>query len=156
MVQKGAGKNVSAILFRASSYSHMIHISCSGNAVLEGNFLLVSNLKDGVDKYTVPTFQRVQSYSHVILCNVPLQISVARQAGLIFVGGDDGFARVFDYNTGIYRGQLAHGNQGDQIIPVTVSQPNLMYMYHANNISRTKGGPGALLSLAAVLMGIVA
>ncbi|KAG1717326.1 WD40-repeat-containing domain protein, partial [Suillus occidentalis] len=93
-----------------------------GNAVLEGNFLLVSNLKDGVDKYTVPTFQRVQSYSHVILCNVPLQISVARQAGLIFVGGDDGFARVFDYNTGIYRGQLAHGNRGDQIIPVTVSQ----------------------------------
>ncbi|KAG2145752.1 WD40-repeat-containing domain protein [Suillus cothurnatus] len=90
-----------------------------GNAVLEGNFLLVSNLKDGVDKYTVPTLQRVQSYSHVILRNVPLQISVARQAGLVFVGGDDGFARVFDYSTGIYRGQLAHGNQGDQIIPVT-------------------------------------
>ncbi|KAG2073506.1 hypothetical protein BDR04DRAFT_950903, partial [Suillus decipiens] len=85
----------------------------------EGNFLLVSNLKDGVDKYTIPTFQHVQSYSHVILCNIPLQISVAWQAGLIFVGGDDGFAHVFDYNTGIYRGQLAHGNQGDQIIPVT-------------------------------------
>ncbi|KAG2740868.1 WD40 repeat-like protein [Suillus brevipes Sb2] len=89
-----------------------------GNTVLEGNFLLVSNLKDGVDKYAVPTLQRVQSYSHVILRNVPLQISVARQAGLIFVGGDDGFARIFDYNTGIYRGQLPHGNRGDQIIPV--------------------------------------
>ncbi|KAG2094394.1 uncharacterized protein F5147DRAFT_778998 [Suillus discolor] len=69
-----------------------------GNAVLEGNFLL--------------------SYNHVILCNVPLQISIAREAGLVFVGGDDGFARVFDYNTGAYRGQLTHGNRGDQIIPV--------------------------------------
>ncbi|KAG2033319.1 hypothetical protein BDR03DRAFT_1014390 [Suillus americanus] len=47
------------------------------NTALEGNFLLVSNLKDRVDKYTVPTLQHVQSYSHVIICNVPLQISVA-------------------------------------------------------------------------------
>ncbi|KAG1843218.1 WD40-repeat-containing domain protein [Suillus tomentosus] len=89
-----------------------------GNAILEGNFLLVSNLKDGVDKYFVPSLQRVQSYSHVILRNVPLQISVARQAGLIFIGGDDGFARIFHYSTGAYRGQLEHGNRADQIIPV--------------------------------------
>ena len=48
-------------------------------------------------------------------------ISVARQAGLIFVGGDDGFARIFDYSTGAYRGQLEHGHRGDRIISVTVS-----------------------------------
>lgn len=89
-----------------------------GNTTLEGNFLLVSNLKDGVDKYSVPSLQRVQSYSHVILRNVPLQISVARQAGLIFIGGDDGFARIFNYSTGAFRGQLEHANRGDQIIPV--------------------------------------
>ncbi|KAG1895989.1 WD40-repeat-containing domain protein [Suillus fuscotomentosus] len=80
-----------------------------GNTALEGNFLLVSNLKDGVDKYTVPTLQRVQSYSHVII----------RNAGLIFIGGDDGFARIFNYSTGAFRGQLEHGNPSDQIIPVT-------------------------------------
>ncbi|KAG1861370.1 hypothetical protein C8R48DRAFT_559591, partial [Suillus tomentosus] len=84
----------------------------------DGNFLLVSNLKDRVDKYTIPTLQCVQSYSHVMLRNVPLQISVACEAGLLFVGGDDGFACAFDYNTGAYRGQLTHGNWGDQIIPV--------------------------------------
>ncbi|KAG1726982.1 uncharacterized protein EDB91DRAFT_1254097 [Suillus paluster] len=112
----------------------------NGNAVLKGSFLLMSNLKDGVDKYTIPTLQHVQSYNHVILHNVPLQISVAQQAGLIFVGGDDGFARVFDYSTGTYRGQLAHGNWGDQIIPIICM----------------KGGLGALLLLAAALMGIVA
>ncbi|KAG2341222.1 WD40 repeat-like protein, partial [Suillus weaverae] len=92
-----------------------------GNAIIDGNFLLMSNLKDRVDKYAIPTLQHVQSYSHVILRNVPLQISVAREAGLLFVGGDDGFACAFDYNTGAYRGQLTHGNQGDQIIPVMVS-----------------------------------
>ncbi|KAG1843889.1 hypothetical protein F4604DRAFT_1596475, partial [Suillus subluteus] len=67
---------------------HSTHTTIDSSA---GNFLLVSNLKDGVDKYSVPTLQRVQSYSHVILRNVPLQISVARQAGLIFIGGDNGW-----------------------------------------------------------------
>ncbi|KAG2049755.1 WD40 repeat-like protein [Suillus hirtellus] len=96
-----------------------------GNTALDRNFLLVSNLKDGVDKYAVPTFQCVQSYTHVILDNIPLQISVASQSGLIVVGGDDemnpynGFARIFDYISGVYRGQLAHGNRGDQITPIT-------------------------------------
>jgi hypothetical protein len=70
----------------------------------------------------VPSLQHVQSYSHVILRNVPLQISVARQAGLIFIGGDDGFARIFNYSTGAFRGQLEHTNRGDQIIPVAVSE----------------------------------
>jgi hypothetical protein len=88
----------------------------------------VSNLKDGVDKYAIPTLQRVQSYSHVILHNVPLQISVARQAGLIFVGGDDGFARIFDYSSGAHRGQLQHGSRGDRIIPVAVSHLNLVFI----------------------------
>ncbi|KAG1721816.1 uncharacterized protein EDB91DRAFT_1029201, partial [Suillus paluster] len=62
----------------------------SGNTTLERNFLLVSNLKDRVDKYSMPTLQCVQSYSHMILQNVPLQISVAQQAGLIFIRGDNG------------------------------------------------------------------
>ncbi|KAG1874140.1 WD40-repeat-containing domain protein, partial [Suillus tomentosus] len=92
-----------------------------GNTALDGNYLLVSNLKDGVDKYTIPALTRVQSFNHVILRNVPLQISVARQSGLLFVGGDDGFVRIFDYTTGAYRGQLDHGNRGDCITPVVVS-----------------------------------
>ncbi|KAG1743277.1 uncharacterized protein EDB91DRAFT_1081213 [Suillus paluster] len=70
-----------------------------GNAVLEGSFLLVSNLKDRVDKYTVPTTQCIQSFNHVILCNVPLQISVAQQEfgldKLLFARID----RSFDFDT---------------------------------------------------------
>ncbi|KAG2047891.1 hypothetical protein BDR06DRAFT_896605, partial [Suillus hirtellus] len=64
----------------------------------KGNFLLMSNLKDGIDKYTVPTLQCIQSYSHVIIHNIPLQIS----AGLIFIGGDDSFACIFNYSTGAF------------------------------------------------------
>ncbi|KAG1784435.1 WD40-repeat-containing domain protein [Suillus plorans] len=89
-----------------------------GNAALDGNYLLVSNLKDGVDKYAIPNLTHVQSFNHVILRNIPLQISVARQSGLLFVGGDDGFAQIFDYTTGAYRGQLDHGSRGDCITPV--------------------------------------
>jgi hypothetical protein len=81
----------------------------------------MSNLKDGVDKYAIPNLTRVQSFNHVILRNIPLQISVARQSGLLFVGGDDGFARIFDYTTGAYRGQLDHGSRGNCITPVVVS-----------------------------------
>ncbi|KAG2095102.1 WD40-repeat-containing domain protein, partial [Suillus discolor] len=88
-----------------------------GNTALDGNYLLVSGLKDGVDKYTIPALTCVQSFNHVILRNVPLQIS----SGLLFVGGDDGFARIFDYTTGAYRGQLDHGNRGNCITPVVVS-----------------------------------
>jgi hypothetical protein len=93
----------------------------SSNTAVDGNYLLVSNLKDRVDKYTIPTLAHVQSFNHVILRNIPLQISVARQSGLLFVGGDNGFAQIFDYTTGAYRGQLNHGNRGDCITPVVVS-----------------------------------
>ncbi|KAG1853455.1 hypothetical protein DFJ58DRAFT_841638 [Suillus subalutaceus] len=93
-------------------------INCCGNTALNGNYLLVSNLKDRVDKYTIPNLTHVQSFNHVILRNIPLQISVARQSGLLFVGGDDGFARIFDYTTGAYHGQLEHGSRGDCITPV--------------------------------------
>ncbi|KAG2136461.1 hypothetical protein DEU56DRAFT_707846, partial [Suillus clintonianus] len=54
----------------------------------------VSNLKDGVDKYAIPTLQCIQSYSHVILHNIPLHISVACQVGLILIWGNDGFAQI--------------------------------------------------------------
>ncbi|KAF8833275.1 hypothetical protein BDN67DRAFT_917324 [Paxillus ammoniavirescens] len=80
----------------------------SGNTCLDGLNLLVSNLHDGVDKYALPTMHRAQSFHHTILKNVPLQIAVAREAGWMVVGGDNGFARIFDYQTGAFRGQLDH------------------------------------------------
>ncbi|KIJ58633.1 hypothetical protein HYDPIDRAFT_48510, partial [Hydnomerulius pinastri MD-312] len=82
----------------------------SGNTCLDGQHLLISNLRDGVDKYVWPTMHRAQSYHHTILVNVPLQISVAREAGWVIIGGDNGFARIFDYQTGVFREKLDHGS----------------------------------------------
>jgi hypothetical protein len=44
------------------------------------------------------------------MVNVPVQISVAHDAGWVIVGGDDGFARIFDYQTGAFREKLDHGD----------------------------------------------
>ncbi|KAI9455841.1 WD40-repeat-containing domain protein [Boletus coccyginus] len=90
-----------------------------GDACLDGHNLLVSNLRNGVDKYTVPTLHRSQSYPHNVLVNVPLQISVARQTGMVLVGGDNGFARIFDYHTGAFLDKLDHGSVGDLVVAVT-------------------------------------
>ncbi|KAG2065542.1 hypothetical protein BDR04DRAFT_1161334 [Suillus decipiens] len=84
-----------------------------GNTALDVNFLLVSNLKDGVDKYAVPTFQHVQSYTHVILDNIPLQISVARQLELIDVGGDDGITPIMCFKAKIFLDDKAKDSSGD-------------------------------------------
>ncbi|KIK74302.1 hypothetical protein PAXRUDRAFT_20010 [Paxillus rubicundulus Ve08.2h10] len=63
----------------------------------------------------------VQSYHHTILVNVPLQISVTREAGWVIVGGggDNGFAQIFDYQTGAFQEKLDHGSAGELIVVVT-------------------------------------
>ncbi|KAG6372572.1 WD40-repeat-containing domain protein [Boletus reticuloceps] len=90
-----------------------------GSACLDGQQLLVSNLRDGVDRYSLPTMHRAQSYQHTILVNVPFQISVVQESGWVIVGGDNGFARVFDYQTGTFREKLNHGSAGDLVVAVT-------------------------------------
>ncbi|KIJ09594.1 hypothetical protein PAXINDRAFT_48030, partial [Paxillus involutus ATCC 200175] len=85
----------------------------------DGQHLFVSNLRDGVDKYVLPQMHCAQSYHHTILVNVPLQISVAREAGQVIVGGDNGFARIFDYQTGAFWEKLDHGSAGELIVVVT-------------------------------------
>ena len=87
-----------------------IDILCSGDACLDGQHILISNLRDGVDKYAIPAFHHAQSYHHTISVNVPLQLSIAHEAGLVIVGGDNGFARIFNHQTGAFRDKLDHGN----------------------------------------------
>jgi hypothetical protein len=70
---------------------------CSGDTCLDGQHILVSNLRDGVNRYAIPAFHQAQSYHHTMLVNVLLQLSIARKAGLVIVGGDNGFARIFDH-----------------------------------------------------------
>ena len=51
-----------------------------------------------------------KSYHHAILVNVPLQLSIAHEAGLVIVGGDDGFTQIFDHQTGAFHNKLDHGS----------------------------------------------
>ena len=95
--------------FRALLFLDIQLFHHSGDACLDGHNLLVSNLCDGVDKYTVPTLHQSQSYPHNVLVNVPLQISVVQQTGMVLVGGDTGFAHIFNYHTSAFLNKLDHG-----------------------------------------------
>ena len=106
--QKKANSRMYVIIH--SFFYFYLTIVRSGSTCLDGQQLLITNLRDSVDRFSLPTMHRAQSYSHTILVNVPLQISVARESGWVIVGGDNGFARVFDYQNGVFQEKLDHGN----------------------------------------------
>lgn len=78
--------------------------------------LLISNLVNGIDSYTIcgvspglsPTW--VQSFRHPIRSNVPLQITSAMQGNWVISGSDDGSVRVFDQRSGELLKCLHHGD----------------------------------------------
>ena len=85
----------------------------SGYASLnrDGKLLLVSNLKDGVDKYLFPNMEKVQTFTHPIDTNCILQTRALPSWNLIVVGGDDGFARVFNRISGQLVSEIHHGGK---------------------------------------------
>jgi hypothetical protein len=97
--------------------------SCSGNAVLcaDSKYIFVSNLVNGVDQYTFPSLERVQTFSHHIENNYPLQVATLQQATFVVIGGDSGFARVFERRNGQLFSQLKHSDEGDAVQAVAVS-----------------------------------
>ena len=98
----------------------------SGNAVLcpDSKYIFVTNLVDGVDQYTFPTLERVQTFHHNIVHNYPLQVATLQQAAFIVVGGDNGFARIFERRNGQLFAQLKHGDEGDTVQAIAVSLSN--------------------------------
>lgn len=83
----------------------------SGYASLnkDGKFLMVSNLKDGVDEYQFPSLEKVQSFKHPIATNCILQTKPLPSWNLIVTGGDNGFARVFNRISGQLVAEIRHG-----------------------------------------------
>jgi hypothetical protein len=98
----------------------------SGNAVLcpDSKYIFVTNLVDGVDQYTFPTLERVQTFSHNVVHNYPLQVATLQQASFVVAGGDNGFARIFERRNGQLLSQLKHGDDGDPVQVVAVSSPD--------------------------------
>ena len=70
----------------------------------------MSNLRDGVDLYSLLPSQPLRTFKHNITRNVPLMISSALDGKLTIVGSDDGYARMYDPHMGMMTGVLQHGN----------------------------------------------
>jgi hypothetical protein len=84
-------------------------IHSRGHAELNGSNLVVSNLVNGIDQYIIPTMEQLQTFPHPILCNVPIQVTVAHNGQWIVLGRDDGFACVYNCRTGQFLQRLDHG-----------------------------------------------
>ncbi|KAG6848951.1 hypothetical protein H0H93_012525, partial [Arthromyces matolae] len=85
-----------------------------GSAIVDGDSLFVGNLKSGVDHYSLRNkMQRIRHYQYVPVINVPFQIALARQ-GLdrVVIGGDDGWIRLFNRDTGEQLFYLVHPFHG--------------------------------------------
>ncbi len=74
-------------------------------------YLLVSNLKDGIDEYQFPSLEKVQTFSHPIERNCILQTRTLLAWNLVVIGGDNGFARVFNRISGQLVSEVHHGGK---------------------------------------------
>ncbi|KZT01496.1 WD40 repeat-like protein [Laetiporus sulphureus 93-53] len=79
--------------------------------------LFILNLISGVDQYKVPSLERIRSYSYPIARNQLMQVCVLGTQ--LVIGGDDGFARLYDIGTGRLVQMLEHS--GDATLVQTVS-----------------------------------
>jgi len=91
----------------------------------DNHLLIVTNLVNGINIYSLPPGQPLRSFTHRIHLNVPLLVSSALQGSLIVVGGDNGSARVYDSCIGLLTvlphgpGISIHFRPILQLIPVT-------------------------------------
>lgn len=93
----------------------------------DGRSLIVTNLKDGVDIYSLPPGQPLRAFKHNIARNVPLTVSSALGGSIIVVGSDDGHARVYDPHLGIMVCVLQHGNGMRLLRLLTAHQGSLIH-----------------------------
>jgi len=71
--------------------------------------LIVTNLVDGVDTYSIPPKEPLRTFRHPIHQNVPLLVSAIPGSSLFVVGSDDGCPRLYDQCTGHLSNVLRHG-----------------------------------------------
>lgn len=103
---------VSAFYSTTCASQLIVYFCYSGRAALspDNRTLVVSNLVNGVDTYTMPPRQPIRSFNHAICENRCLQVSSALQGALTIAGSDDGCVRLFEQRTGQLRDQLPHGS----------------------------------------------
>ncbi|KAF7983513.1 hypothetical protein HWV62_21850 [Athelia sp. TMB] len=90
-----------------------------GGSALNGKQIMVSNLCDGLDLYSLPTMELKRNFTHAIALNVILQVEIISQLQWAVVGGDDGFVRIFDMRSGSFLFSLVHGETGHLVQTLT-------------------------------------
>jgi WD40 repeat protein len=94
---------------------HVLNSTCladgqySAHTDVKANCLAVTNLHDGVDIYNIPNMQLIKSYSHGNIDNVIFKVSFIDSDWLIS-GGQDGFAHLYDVQSGQFLKKLDHGS----------------------------------------------
>lgn len=82
----------------------------SGHATLADDCVFISNLDDGVDKYTYPDFKRVIVFPFDVGLNYPIRTGSAKSGSWMVCGGVGGYGRIFDSNTGKLLQELDHSD----------------------------------------------
>ncbi|KZP10215.1 hypothetical protein FIBSPDRAFT_690704, partial [Athelia psychrophila] len=80
----------------------------SGASAQLGQQLVISNLSNGLDLYTLPTMQLERTFTHTVAVNLILQVAIIPQRRWVIVGGDDGFIRIFNLDSGNFLFSLVH------------------------------------------------
>ena len=111
----------SDVRFPLPFYSCMFILPNSGYAAPnhDGKYLLVSNLKDGIDEYQFPSLEKVQTFSHPVVHNYILHTRTLPAWNLVVVGGDNGFARVFNRISGQLVSEIHHGGEHATTLPIS-------------------------------------
>jgi WD40 repeat protein len=100
-------------------------VQYSAHTDFKENCLLVANLHDGVDLYSVPSMQLVKTYSHGNANNAIFKVSFIDRDWLVS-GGQDSFARLYHLQSGQLVKKLKHTPGGwsinlDVISKITIS-----------------------------------
>ena len=99
----------------------MLIPSNSGHATPnhDGKYILVSNLSTGIDEYQFPSLEKVQTFSHPVERNYVLHTRTLPAWNLVVVGGDNGFARVFNRINGQLVSEIHHGGKHAAILAIS-------------------------------------
>jgi len=112
---RGGGRKSSTVRCRSHIAFTFALCSCINSSYAslnrDGKLLLVSNLKDGVNEYLFPNMEKVQTFTHPIDTNCILQTRALPSWNLIVVGGDNGFAWVFNRISSQLVSKIHHGGK---------------------------------------------
>jgi WD40 repeat protein len=95
------------VSFHVLNLIHSANQQRSAHADLKENFLAFTNLHDGVDLYSLPNMQLIKTYSHGHMNNAIFKVSLVDSDWLVS-GGQDGFARLYDLQSGQFLQKLEH------------------------------------------------